>query len=311
MIEPTTDDRRQTTDDLLKHQDAKAPGFSRVTESSSPVAGRRSSNWLSWLGRLLLALIVAISLAFLTLPLLALLMQVPFGTLLSYLTEPVVLNALRISLISSLTSLALMIIFGTPVAYLLGRYNFRGKSVVETLIELPLVLPPAVAGVALLLAFGRRTPIGTFLHSANLDIAFTLVAVVLAQTFVSAPFYIRSARAGFQTVPRDLMEMCQTQGANALQVFRYVVLPLALPGVVGGMVLAWARAVGEFGATILFAGNFQGTTQTMPLAIYTALESDVNAAIVISSILVVASFALLITFKLFSSKHVDVVGLGE
>jgi molybdate transport system permease protein len=260
---------------------------------------------------LLLALAAALCLAFLTLPLLALLMRVPFDTLLSYLAEPVVLDALRISLISSLTSLALMLLFGTPVAYLLGRYNFRGKAIVETLVELPLVLPPAVAGVALLFAFGRRTPVGDFLHSVNLDIAFTVFAVVLAQTFVAAPFYIRSARAGFQSVPRDLMEMAQTQGASSLQIFRHVVLPLALPGVAGGMVMAWARSVGEFGATILFAGNFQGTTQTMPLAIYTALESDINAAIVLSAILVVTSFALLITFKLLSGKQVDVVGLGE
>jgi len=263
------------------------------------------------IGRLLLALSVAICLGFLTLPIIALLMRVPFDQLLTYLTDPVVQDALRITLISSFTSLALMIVFGTPTAFLLARYTFPGKAIVETLIDLPLVLPPAVAGVALLFAFGRRTPAGEFLHSVNMDIAFTVVAVVLAQTFVAAPFYIRAARTGFQSVPRQLMEMAQTQGAGGVGVFRYVVLPLALPGVIGGMVLAWARAVGEFGATILFAGNFQGTTQTMPLAIYIALERDINAAIVLSAILVVVSFGLLITFRILSRNRIDVVGLGE
>lgn len=200
-----------------------------------------------------------------------------------------------------------MVALGTPVAYLLGRANFRGKAVLETIIELPLVLPPAVAGVALLFAFGRRTPMGELLHNLNIEVAFTLVAVVLAQTFVAAPFYIKAARAGFQAVPRDLMEVARTQGASGWQVFRHVVIPLALPGIAGGAVLGWARAVGEFGATILFAGNFTGRTQTMPLAIYTALESDLNAAIILSSILVVASFALLVTFKLVSGKQLDIV----
>ncbi len=258
-----------------------------------------------------MALAGAICVAFLSLPLLALLLRVPFGELFRYLGDPLVLDALRLSAISSLTSLALMVALGTPLAYMLARHSFPGKRIVDTLVELPLVLPPAVAGVALLFAFGRRTFAGGVLRDLNIEVAFTLAAVVLAQAFVAAPFYIRAARAGFQSVPRDLLEAAHTQGAGGWQTFRYVVLPLAMPGLVGGAVMAWARAVGEFGATILFAGNFQGRTQTMPLAIYTALESDLNAAIVLSAILVLASFALLITFRLVSGRQLDMVGLGE
>ncbi len=258
-------------------------------------------------GKLAVALMSGLCLGFLSLPILALLLRVPLDSLFDYLGKPLVLDALRLSAISSLCSLALMIILGTPVAYLLSRYSFRGKRVVETVLELPLILPPAVAGVALLFAFGRRTPLGGLLSSLNIEVAFTLAAVVLAQTFVAAPFYIKSARVGFQGVPRDLLESAATQGAGAWQTFRHVVAPLALPSVAGGAIMGWARAVGEFGATILFAGNFQGRTQTMPLAIYTALESDINAAVVLAAILVVTSFTVLLTFKLLSGGNLDVV----
>ena len=257
--------------------------------------------------RFVVALAAGVCVAFLSLPLLALLLRVPLDSLFTYLQDPLVTTALQLSAVSSLCTLALIVLFGTPLAYLLGRSTFRGKRVLETLVELPLVLPPAVAGVALLFAFGRRTPIGEFLHGLNLDVAFTLAAVVLAQTFVAAPFYIKSARAGFQSVPRDTMEAAQTEGASASQVFRYVVVPLALPSLAGGAIMSWARAVGEFGATILFAGNFQGRTQTMPLAIYTAMESDINAAIVLSAILVITSFTVLLVFKLLSGRGLDVM----
>jgi molybdate transport system permease protein len=258
-------------------------------------------------GRFAVALAAGVCVAFLSLPLLALLMRVPIDSLFAYLQDPLVTSALQLSAVSSVCSLVVILLFGTPLAYLLARSAFRGKRVVETLVELPLVLPPAVAGVALLFAFGRRTPIGEFLHGLNLDVAFTLAAVVLAQTFVSAPFYIKSARAGFQSVPRDTMDAAQTEGASGAQVFRYVVVPLALPSLAGGAIMSWARAVGEFGATILFAGNFQGSTQTMPLAIYTAMESDINAAIVLSAILVVTSFTVLLVFKLLSGRGLDVM----
>lgn len=259
----------------------------------------------------MLALAVALFVGFLTLPVVALLLRVPFGTLARYATLPVVLDALELSLLTTLLSLCLMALFGTPLAYVLARYNFPGKRVLETLVETPLVMPPAVAGVALLLAFGRRGLLGPLIEGAGIELAFSTAAVVLAQTFVASPFYIQSARIGFQNVPVELDESATTEGAGRWASFSHVLLPLALPGIAGGAIMAWARSLGEFGATLLFAGNFEGRTQTMPLAIYTALESDLNAAIVLSAILVVASFALLITFRLLSARKIDVVGLGE
>lgn len=298
---------------LESRQEQHSKGLDKPQPSALPATVRRATapDWGVLLGRLAVALASGVCLAFLTLPLLALLLRVPLGELFRYLGEPLVLDGLRLSLISSLCSLALMVLLGTPMAYGLARSNFPGKRVVETLIELPLVLPPAVAGVALLFAFGRRTPVGGLLREWNIEVAFTLAAVVMAQAFVAAPFYIKAARNGFQSVPRDLVEVAQTQGAGGWQTFRHVIAPLALPGIAAGAVMGWARAVGEFGATILFAGNFQGRTQTMPLAIYTALESDINAAIVLAAILVVSSFGILITFKLISGRQLDVVGLGE
>ena len=265
----------------------------------------------SIMGRVLLGLAIALFTAFLTLPIVALLLRVPLSTLADYVTRPIVVDALLLSLYTSLLSLALMVLLGTPIAYLLARYSFPGKRLLETLLEITLVLPPAVAGLALLLAFGRRGLLGPAIEDAGLDIAFTTAAVVLAQTFVASPFYVRAARAGFQSVAVELEDAAATDGAGRWARFWHILLPLALPGMMGGAVMAWARALGEFGATILFAGSFQGVTQTMPLAIYVAFESDLNAAIVLSAILVVVSFTLLITFKLLSGRRLDVVGMGE
>ncbi|MFL5732676.1 MAG: ABC transporter permease [Chloroflexia bacterium] len=272
--------------------------------TATRVPGR--SDWPSILGRGVVALLGGICVALVALPLIALLLRVPFDQLFTYLGKPIVTNALRLTLISTLSSLALMIVLGTPVAYALGRHEFRGKRLLESVLELPLVLPPAVAGVALLFAFGRRTAIAGVLRGVNVEIAFTLVAVVLAQFFVAAPFYIKSARVGFQGVPKDLLDAAAVQGAGGWGIARYVLIPLALPGLAGGAVLGWARAVGEFGATILFAGNFEGRTQTMPLAIYISMESDTNAAIILSSILVLSSFTVLLLFKLLTGKTLDV-----
>lgn len=276
-----------------------------------PAPTGRTQSWSRLAGMLGVGLLVAVAVAFLALPIVALLMRVPLGDLAEYISRPIVREALWLSFFTSGCSLLLMIIFGTPLGYLLARHRFPGKRLLETLVEVPLVMPPAVAGIALLLAFGRRGLLGPVLEGAGLDIAFSTTAVILAQTFVASPFYIGAARTGFQSIPANLEASAATDGAGGWARFQHILLPLALPGIIGGIVLAWARALGEFGATILFAGNFQGRTQTMPLAIYTSLESDLNAAIVLSSILVLASFALLITFKLLSSKPADVVGLGE
>ncbi|HEX9988223.1 MAG TPA: ABC transporter permease [Chloroflexia bacterium] len=279
-------------------------------EAREQVGVRVERRWGHMAGSLLLALLVALFVGFLVLPIAALLLRVPLADLAEYAARPIVLEALKLSFFTTLVSLGLMVLLGTPVAYVLGRYRFPGKRIIETLVEIPLVMPPAVAGVALLLAFGRRGLFGPTLEGAGLDIAFSTAAVVLAQIFVASPFYVKAARSGFQSVPTELEQSAATEGAGRWAQFQHIILPLALPAIVGGAVMAWARALGEFGATILFAGNFGGRTQTMPLAIYTALETDLNAAIVLSTILIVASFALLITFKLLSGRQLDVIGMG-
>jgi molybdate transport system permease protein len=226
------------------------------------------------------------------------------GNVIDSLQRPIVRDALRLSLVTSLFTLAVAVLAGTPLAYLLARTSFPGKRIVDTLIDLPIVLPPVVAGVALLMAFGRRGVFGDELQAAGIDLAFTTTAVVLAQIFVSAPFYIRSAKAGFQSVDATYEQMAYTLGASRFSTFIRVTLPLAMPAVIGGIVLCWARALSEFGATMMFAGNFRGTTQTMPLAIMTAMESDLFAALSISVILLAISFVTLLLFRLFSRDGV-------
>jgi molybdate transport system permease protein len=222
----------------------------------------------------------------------------PSGLLVEAIGRPVVVDALRLSGLTTLLTLALAIVLGTPIAYLLARREFPGRTLVDSLIELPMVLPPAVAGIGLLMAFGRRGLLGPWLESAGITVGFTTAAVVLAQLFVAAPFYVRAARAGFISADREPEESARTEGASEWQVFRHVTVPMALPALLGGVVMCWARALGEFGATIMFAGSFQGRTQTMPLAIYGALESDLDAALVLSAILAVMSFAVLALLRL-------------
>lgn len=300
-------EREKARGEIYSYVSKEAPRRAPVAAEAPPRDAGGRLSWPGLAGRALLAGAGGVCVAFISLPVLALLGRVPLDTLARYLGEPVVQDALRLSGVSSLLSLGLMLLFGTPVAYALGRGQFPGKRVIETVLELPLVLPPAVAGVALLLAFGRRTPLGGLLHAVGLDVGFTLAAVVLAQTFVAAPFYIKAARTAFQGVPRELLEAAAVQGAGGKDIFRHIIGPLALPGLLGGIIMGWTRALGEFGATILFAGNFPGRTQTMPLAIYIALESDVNAAIVLSAILVLSSFSVLLIFKLISGRSLDVL----
>jgi molybdate transport system permease protein len=257
------------------------------------------------LGRLTLALACAIALAFLTVPVVALLLRVAPADLLRRATEATALDAMRLSLFSTLCSLGLMLAFGTPLAFALARRRFPGKRFVETVVELPIVLPPAVAGVALLFTFGRRGLLGPPLSALGIDIAFAFPAVVLAQTFVASPFYINAARLSFAAVPNEILEAAATEGAGALEVFRRIFAPLALPGILSGAVMGWARALGEFGATILFAGAFPGRTQTMPLAIYAALETDLDTTVVLAAILAVGSFTLLLGFRLLSGRRLE------
>jgi len=231
------------------------------------------------------------------LPVLSLLLRVPSGSLLRRLSDPVIQDALRLSLVTSLLATACVVLLGTPVAYLLATRFFRGKPVVETVIDLPIVLPPTVAGLALLLAFGRAGLAGKALGAFGITLPFTTAAVVIAQVFMSLPFFVSSARAGFARVPRSLLDAASTLRASETYTFFRVVLPLSTPSLIAGASMACARALGEFGATITFAGNLPGITQTMPLAVYVAFQTDLEVAIALSVILMLLSFLLLLGLR--------------
>jgi molybdate transport system permease protein len=249
-----------------------------------------------------LALILAASLlgAFLALPVLTLVGRaIGGGVLTGTLGSPTIRDALALSLATTAVSLAIIVIVGTPLAFLLARRRFPGAGLVEIVVDLPLVLPPSVAGLALLLVFGRRGLLGESFEAAGLAIPFTTVAVVLAQVFVSAPFYVRSARAGIESLPRDLEDAARVDGATEVRVFRHVMAPLAAPALAAGLVMSWARSLGEFGATILFAGSVTGRTQTLPLVVYAELGAgDLDAAIAAATVLVLAAIGVLVAVRL-------------
>ncbi len=238
---------------------------------------------------------------FLGLPLLAIVLRVlPVGF--KGWNDPATLDALQLSFLTASVSAFVSILIGTPAAYLLARNDFRGKSVLDTLVDLPMVLPPAVAGIALLMAFGRSGLVGPALQAAGIELPFTTAAVVMAETFVAAPFFVRAAKAGFGSVDRGLEQMSTTLGNSDLRTFFRITLPLSAPSLVGGALMTWARALGEFGATIMFAGNLQGRTQTMPLAIYVGLESNLESALALSLILIVTSFGILAAVRALSPR---------
>jgi molybdate transport system permease protein len=245
-------------------------------------------------GALLLA--SAPLLLLLLVPIAALVLRVDPLQLLANLRAPEVAQAITLSLVTTLCAATLTVIFGTPLAFLLARHRVRGQTALDTLLDLPMVLPPSVAGIALLIAFGRRGLVGQHLDAVGITLAFTTVAVVLAQTFVAAPYYVKAAAAGFASVDRDL-EQAATLDGSRWDVFRLVTLPLAWPAVLGGLVMCWARALGEFGATIIFAGNFPGRTQTMPLAIYIGFELEFDVALTLALILLVVSFTVLFVVR--------------
>jgi molybdate transport system permease protein len=220
------------------------------------------------------------------------------GALVGVLGSTAVLDALGLSLITTAATVTLTVLLGTPLAILLARRRFRGSSFVEAAVDLPIVLPPSVAGLALLLAFGRRGLLGEPLQLAGLSIPFTTLAVVLAQTFVAAPFFIRSARAGIAAVDRDLEDAARVDGASERHVFRWVTVPLAAPALAAGLVMCWARALGEFGATIMFAGNVAGRTQTLPLVVYGEFQGGgLDASIAAATILVLAALGVLFAVR--------------
>ena len=248
---------------------------------------------------------------FLALPVGALVLRaLAGGGLLTALTSPVVLDALSLSLATTAVSLGLTLVLGTPLAYLLARRSFRGSSIVETIVDLPIVLPPSVAGLALLLVLGRRGVLGEALDVVGISIPFTTLAVVLAQTFVAAPFYIRSARAGIAAVDRDIEDAARVDGAAEREVFRWVTAPLAGAALAAGAVMSWSRALGEFGATIMFAGNVEGRTQTLPLVVYSEFGGgDLDASIAAAAILVIAAFGVLVSVRVLRwGRALDIRG---
>lgn len=222
------------------------------------------------------------------------------GSLATALGTKVVIDALWLSLLTTAVSLVATVIFGLPLAFLLARRRFRGIGLVEALVDLPIVLPPSVAGLALLLVLGRRGALGGALDVVGLSVSFTTIAVVIAQVFVSAPFFVRSARAGFATVDRDLEDAARVDGASEAQLFRRITVPLAGTALAAGLVMTWARSLGEFGATIMFAGNIEGRTQTLPLVVYSEFQAgDLDASIAAAAILVIAAFGVLVAVRAF------------
>jgi len=250
---------------------------------------------------LVLFLASVVTFAFLALPLVAIFVHVPPGELVSQLSNPVVTDALLVSLKTTLIAQALILLFGTPTAYLLATRRFRGRALFVTLVELPLVLPPAVAGIGLLAAFGRFGLLGSTLRGLGVSIPFTQTAVVFAVTFVASPLYVRQAIAAFEGVDKNLVAASRTLGVGPSGTFFRIVLPLASGGLLAGEALAFARGLGEFGATIMFAGSLRRVTQTLPLAIYAEFDVNFDVTLAISAVLIVISGALLLSLKLASS----------
>jgi molybdate transport system permease protein len=240
----------------------------------------------------------ALAVLFLALPLLGLLIRAPWGRFWEVLTSPTSLSALRLSLVTGAASTVVAVILGVPLAWLLARSTFPGRRVVRALVTVPLVLPPVVGGIALLLAFGRRGIVGQPLEAlTGITLPFTTPGVVVAQVFVAMPFLVITVEGALRGLDGKLEEAAITLGASRIEVFRRVTLPLVGPSLVAGAVLTFARALGEFGATITFAGNLEGVTQTLPLAVYTGLEGDPSEAVVLSLVLLAVSVLVLVGLR--------------
>ena len=273
---------------------AARPGGAAATGGAASLGGFA---WGRGPGPALL-LLAGLALAVLALPIAALIVRaVQSGALGSALGGRAVLDALALSLSSTAISLVLIVILGMPLAFVLARSSFRGKALAEALVDLPIVLPPSVAGLALLFAFGRNGIAGEPLSLLGVTLPFTTLAVVVAQVFVAAPFFIRAARAGFRAVESEVEEAARVDGASETMVLGRITVPLAAPALGAGLVLAWARALGEFGATILFAGNIEGRTQTLPLLVYSQFQDSLDAALVAATILVLAALGVLLAVR--------------
>ena len=290
--------------------DAAASGGSAAAPSS---AARASVGGRSSWGDRSLSIIAFLFALFLGLPVLTLVVRAVLnGSLSVAIASPVVLEALWLSLVTTAISLVITIVLGLPLAVVLARRRFRAKGLLEAVVDLPIVLPPSVAGLALLLVFGRRGLLNAPFELLGISVPFTTIAVILAQTFVSAPFFIRSARTGIAGVDRDLEDAARVDGASERQLFRSITVPLAGAALAAGLVMAWARSLGEFGATIMFAGNVEGKTQTLPLVVYSEFQGgDLDASIAAAAILVLAAFGVLMAVRVFHwGRVLDVRGVG-
>ena len=247
-----------------------------------------------------LTVALALAMTFLTLPVVAIFVNSSPADLAASLDEPGALDALWLSLRTTAVSIAIILVVGTPAAYILATRSFRGRALVVTLIELPLVLPPAVAGIALLAAVGPSGILGGAIEAAGIELSLATAGVVVALTFVASPFYVRQAMAAFAAVDRTLLDASRTLGASEARGFLSVMIPVAVPGLAAGTALALGRALGEFGATLMFAGSVRGATQTAPLAIYERFGTDFTSALALSAVLVGVSAALLASVKLLS-----------
>lgn len=280
------------------------------TATDRPAPGRRSRG--RWGERALFAVAGLFSL-FLGLPVLTLVGRaILAGSLPGAASSAVVLDALVLSLVTTAISLVITVALGLPLAFVLARRRFRGKSLVETIVDLPIVLPPSVAGLALLLVFGRRGLLAAPFEILGISVPFTTLAVILAQVFVAAPFFIRSARAGIAGVDRDLEDAARVDGASERQLFGAITVPLAGAALAGGLTMCWARALGEFGATIMFAGSIEGRTQTLPLVVYGEFQGgSLDASIAAAAILVLAAFGVLVAVRVFHwGRAIEARGLA-
>jgi molybdate transport system permease protein len=247
--------------------------------------------------------------AFLVVPVAALVLGTSPAEFVSGLSHPLVASALQLSLFTTSISLLVVVLLGTPLSWVLATARSRPFRIVEAAVHLPIVIPPAVAGVALLLAFGRRSPLGALIPGGE-SIAFSTTAVVFAEVFVSAPFFVQAAVSAFRRIDPRLLLVARSLGASPLRVFARVAVPVSAPGLVAGAALSWARSLGEFGATLMFAGNLERRTQTLPLAIYTALESDLRAATSLSVLLVLLALVVLIGVRALVGRQQDTQGSG-
>lgn len=260
-------------------------------------------------GQLIVFLLAGILWLLLVIPLLALVWRTFSFDIVSAATSPAILVSILLTIRTTLISMAVILLTGTPLAYVISRYEFPFKRFLMLFIEMPLVIPPVIAGLALLATFGRLGLLGSALGAMNIQIPFTTTAVILAQVFVSAPFYIRAAQAGFEAVDCEVQEAAAVDGANQWVTFWRIIFPMSVHSLFSGLMLSWARALGEFGATILFAGNLQGRTQTMPLLIYSRLESDLGAAFLTAIILLALAFISFAVTRLLTNRIESMVSL--